>query len=58
MRVPQFFTSYHSASVSLTVTNSNSIDVVHNSVSVTYVVFLEECEVANDSHPHQESGGP
>lgn len=25
--------------------------------SVTYIVFLEECEVANDSHPHQEGGG-
>lgn len=22
------------------------------------IVFLEECEVANDSHPHQECGGP
>lgn len=26
-------------------------------VSVAYIVLLEEREVANDSHPHQECGG-
>ena len=26
-------------------------------VSLTYIVFLEEAEVADDSHPHQQSGG-
>lgn len=31
---------------------------MRNSLSATYIVFLEECEVANDSHPHQECGGP
>lgn len=31
---------------------------MHTSMSVTYIVLLEESEVANDSHPHQESGGP
>lgn len=30
---------------------------MHTSVSVTYIVLLEECEVANYSNPHQECGG-
>lgn len=37
-----------------------SADVLLNqleAVKVTYIVFLEEREVTDDSHPHQEGGG-
>lgn len=26
-------------------------------VKFTYIVFLEECEVTDDSDPHEEGGG-
>lgn len=32
--------------------------LMHTSASVSYIVLLEECEVANHSDPHQERGGP